>query len=156
MLSRRLLGDADIGWHIRNGQQIARTHILPRTDSFSSTMAGKPWYAWEWLYDWGIGFVHHRAGLNGVVFLTALVIALTFTLLFRMQLLRSVNLLVAVVLLLLAASASTIHFLARPHVSLPSACPDRTPVIMLPGALRRIRRPRPRPARPGTARGARS
>jgi hypothetical protein len=116
MLSRRLLGDADTGWHIRDGQQIASTHTLPRMDSFSSTMAGKPWYAWEWLYDWGIGFVHNRAGLNGVVFFTALVIALTFTLLFRMQLLRSVNLLVAVVLLLLAASASTIHFLARPHV----------------------------------------
>ena len=116
VLSRRLLGDADIGWHIRNGQQIASTYTLARTDSFSSTMAGKPWYAWEWLYDWSMGLTHTRAGLNGVVLLTALIIAFTFTLFFRMQLTRGANLPIAVLLLLLAASASTIHFLARLHV----------------------------------------
>ncbi|HSY93831.1 MAG TPA: hypothetical protein VK812_20900, partial [Candidatus Binatus sp.] len=48
-LSVRLLGDAGIGWHIRAGQQILATHAIPRVDSFSSTMAGKPWFAWEWL-----------------------------------------------------------------------------------------------------------
>jgi hypothetical protein len=115
-LSQRLLGDADIGWHIRDGQQITTTHTLPRNDSFSSTRAGKPWYAWEWLYDCGVALIHRQAGLNGVVLLTALIIAFTFTLFFRMQLTRGTNLPIAVLLLLLAASASTIHFLARPHV----------------------------------------
>src|SRR5277367_4121074 len=81
--SSRLLGDAGIGWHIRNGQQMLATHAVTRTDSFSVTMQGQPWFAWEWLYDLGIAAIHHLAGLNGVVFFTALVIAFTFALALR-------------------------------------------------------------------------
>jgi len=48
-LAQKLFGDAGIGWHIRDGAQIVSTHTVPRSDLFSSTMEGKPWYAWEWL-----------------------------------------------------------------------------------------------------------
>ncbi len=41
-LSNRPLADADIGWHIRTGEQILATHSLPRTDPFSSSMQGQP------------------------------------------------------------------------------------------------------------------
>ena len=115
-LAQRLLGDAGIGWHIRTGELILRTHTIPRVDSFSSTMHGQPWYAWEWLYDAAIGAIHHYSGLNGVVFFTAFLIALTFGLVFRMALARGANLPIAVLVLLLAVFASSIHFLARPHV----------------------------------------
>ena len=64
-LAQRLLSDADIGWHIRSGQQIVRAHAAPLSDSFSSTMGGKPWYAWEWLYDLAIGIIYSSVGLNG-------------------------------------------------------------------------------------------
>jgi hypothetical protein len=57
-----------------------------------------------------------HAGLNGVVWFTALVIATVFSAMFRLLLLRGTNLLIALVLTLLAMYASTIHFLARPHV----------------------------------------
>ena len=115
-LAKGLLGDAGIGWHIRTGHLILGTHSIPRLDPFSSTMHGKTWYAWEWLYDAGVGAIHRAAGLNGVVFFSALLIALTFVLVLRMMLARGVNLPVAVILLLLGVSASTIHFFARPHV----------------------------------------
>src|SRR6202795_3114572 len=115
-LSVRLLGDAGIGWHIRTGQLILATHSIPRVDPFSSTMAGHPWFAWEWLYDVFIGWLDSVAGLNGVVFLTAAIIALTFSGSFRLLLRRGANFLVALGLVLLAASAAMIHFLARPHV----------------------------------------
>jgi len=115
-IAPRLLGDAGIGWHIRNGELMLQTHAITRTDPFSSTMQGKPWYAWEWLYDLLIATMHHWMGLNGVVLLTALVIAATFALTLRLALQRGASLQVAVVLVLLAAGASTIHFLARPHV----------------------------------------
>ena len=115
-LARGLLGDAGIGWHIRTGQLMWSGHTVPRVDPFSSTMQGQPWFAWEWLYDAGIGAIHHWAGLNGVVFASALAIALTFAVLFRMMLARGANLIVAVGLLMLVFAASTIHFLARPHV----------------------------------------
>jgi hypothetical protein len=114
-LSVRLLGDAGIGWHIRTGQMILATHRIPRVDPFSASMGGQPWFAWEWLYDIKVGWLEGAAGLNGVVVFTALVIALTFSLTFRL-LRRGTNVLVALVLVLLAASASMIHFLARPHV----------------------------------------
>jgi hypothetical protein len=115
-LSVHLLGDAGIGWHIRAGQQILATHAIPGVDSFSSTMGGRPWFAWEWLYDAVAGWLESHLGLNGVVWLTAAVIAATFAWLFRLLVARGTNILVALVLLLLAVSASMIHFLARPHV----------------------------------------
>jgi len=115
-LSVRLLGDAGIGWHIRTGQQIVATHAIPQVDSFSSTMAGKPWFAWEWLYDLVVGQLEATLGLNGVVWFTAVVIAAVFAGMFRLLIARGTNVLVALVLLLFATSASMIHFLARPHV----------------------------------------
>src|SRR5580700_1926011 len=74
-LSVRLLGDAGIGWHIRTGQLILATHAIPRVDPFSS-LAGQPWFAWEWLYDLLVGWLESATGLNGVVLSTALMIAL--------------------------------------------------------------------------------
>ena len=115
-LSVRLLGDAGIGWHIRTGQQIVATHAIPRVDTFSSTMAGRPWFAWEWLYDVVVGQLEKALGLNGVVWFTALVIAAVFAWVFQLLTARGTNVLIALILALLAVSASTIHFLARPHV----------------------------------------
>jgi len=114
-LSVRLLGDAGIGWHIRTGQLILATHAVPHVDPFS-TMSGQPWFAWEWLYDAAVGSLERAAGLNGVVLFTALIIAVCFSWSFRLLLRRGTNVFVALVLVLLAASASMIHFLARPHV----------------------------------------
>lgn len=115
-LAVRLLGDAGIGWHIRAGQQILATHAVPRVDPFSSTMSGKPWFAWEWLYDLVVGKLETSFGLNGVVWLTAVVIAATFGGLFRFLMGHRTDLVVGLVLVLLAISASMIHLLARPHV----------------------------------------
>ncbi len=115
-LSVRLLGDAGTGWHIRTGQLILATHSVPHLDPFSSTMAGHSWFAWEWLYDVLAGWLDTVAGLNGVVFFTAFVIALTFSWTYFLLVRRGTNFLVALVLVLLAASATMIHFFARPHV----------------------------------------
>ena len=115
-LSTRLLGDAGIGWHIRTGQQILAAHAIPRVDAFSSSMGGKPWFAWEWLYDLVVGQLEATMGLNGVVWFTAVFIAATFAGTFRLLITRGTNLLAALFLVMLAVSASMIHYLARPHV----------------------------------------
>lgn len=115
-LSNRPLADADIGWHIRTGDLILSTHSLPRTDPFSSTMQGQPWFAWEWLYDVLLGILHHACGLNGVVWLCALLVATFFTLLLSQLVRRGTGLLLAILLMLLAESAATIHLYARPHI----------------------------------------
>jgi hypothetical protein len=115
-LSNRPLADPDIGWHIRTGEQILATHTLPRTDSFSSTMQGQRWFAWEWLYDLLLGILHWLCGLNGVVWLCALLVAAIFAILLSQLLKRGTSLLLAVGLMLLAEAASTIHLYARPHI----------------------------------------
>jgi hypothetical protein len=115
-LSGRLLGDATIGWHIRNGQQMLHTHAITRTDSFSVTLGGQTWYAWEWLYDIVIAGIDQWLGLNGVVFFTAVIVALTFAFTLRICLQQGADLPVAALLLALSLGASMIHLLARPHV----------------------------------------
>ncbi len=115
-LAPRLLGDASIGWHIRNGELMLRSHSITRADPFSVTMSGQAWYAWEWLYDVAIAGIHHLFGLNGVAFFTASIIAATFVLTLRLGLRRGADLPVAVVLLALSLAASMIHLFARPHV----------------------------------------
>jgi hypothetical protein len=115
-LSNRPLADADIGWHIRTGEQMLATHSLPRTDPFSSTMQGQIWFAWEWLYDMVLGILHHACGLNGVVWLCAVLIAAVFAMLLSQLLRRGTGLPLAIGLMLLAEAAATIHLYARPHI----------------------------------------
>ena len=115
-VANRLLGDAGTGWHIRTGEQILATRSVPHIDTFSSTMTGKSWFAWEWLFDVVVGELHATMGLNGVVWFTALVIASVFAWTFRLLIARGVDVLTVLVLTMLALYASMIHFLARPHV----------------------------------------
>jgi hypothetical protein len=115
-MGRLLLRDAGTGWHIRNGQLMLQTHSITRVDSFSATMSGQPWYAWEWLYDVLIAAIHHVLGLNGVVLFTAAVMAATFVLVFQGARRRGGSLPITFFLLMLSVGASAIHFLARPHV----------------------------------------
>ena len=115
-LSKKPLADADIGWHIRNGEQILASHSIPRKDDFSSTMQGERWFAWEWLYDLVLGILHRTMGLNGVVWLAALMISATMTLLIGQLVRTGTGLPLAIVLMLLAEMAAAIHLYARPHI----------------------------------------
>ena len=111
-----LLADGDTGWHIRTGEWILQHHAVPTTDPFSFTRAGAPWFAWEWLSDVLMAPVHARWGLAGIVVLAGCVVCLAALVLFRHMLWRGANVLAALVVVLLAVGASSIHFLARPHV----------------------------------------
>ena len=116
-LAQLLFRDGGTGWHLRTGQMILSSHAVPRTDPFSISTAGKPWYAWEWLSDLAMGAAFDWAGLYGISLLTALVVAATLTLLYSMLRRAGAGLLVSLVLILLATGAATIHMFARPHVA---------------------------------------
>src|SRR5947209_8478037 len=111
-----LLWDTSTGWHIRNGENILRTLRIPHIDPFSYTMAGQPWYAWEWLWDAVNGGFHVQFGLSGVVLFSALALGLTFAVAYLTIARRCGNSLIAVVLTLVTLTASSIHMLARPHL----------------------------------------
>ncbi len=113
----RLLNvDGDLGRHITLGEVILQTGRIPTQDPFSHTMRGQPLTPHEWLADVFFALAYRLAGLNGVVWLCALVIALTFTLLFRQTWQRSNLILLALGMALWAVAASSLHFLARPHL----------------------------------------
>lgn len=112
---KTLLSDCDTGWHIRTGEWIAANHWVPARDIFSFSKAGDPWYAWEWLSDVVLAWLNSHGGLPTVVFASILLLAVTFTLLFRLVRRKS-NPMVAIGITGLAAAASSIHWLARPHL----------------------------------------
>ncbi len=111
-----LLGDGDTGWHIRAGEYILDHGTVPATDLFSFSRAGQAWYAWEWLSDVIFASLFRGWGLKGVVLVAGTALALAFAIAFRYAVWRGANGAVALAVILMAASASTIHFLARPHV----------------------------------------
>ena len=111
-----LLADGDIGWHIRTGEFILDRGVVPKTDLFTFTKAGSPWFAWEWLSDVLFALAHRAAGLKAIVFIAGVAIVIWCLLLLRQALWRGANALAALAVTLLAVSAGSIHFLARPHV----------------------------------------
>lgn len=111
-----LLADGDTGWHIRTGEWILQHKAVPRLDLFSFTKAGQPWFAWEWGWDATFAFVHAHAGLAGVVFINLVLLCVVSLLLFRLIRRCCQNDVLAIVFTMIAMCASTIHWLARPHL----------------------------------------
>ncbi|MBI3210219.1 MAG: hypothetical protein HYZ37_15140 [Candidatus Solibacter usitatus] len=111
-----LLADGDTGWHIRTGEWILEHGKVPKTDLFSFSKAGEAWYAWEWLSDVIYAVLHNAAGLKGLLILSAVLIACFGTLLFRHMMARGATPFAALAVSLLVYGASSIHYLARPHV----------------------------------------
>lgn len=111
-----LLGDGDTGWHIRTGEWMLANGRVPRQDLFSFTRAGNDWYAWEWLSDVLMGWLHAHAGMQAVLLGAILLLCLTFGLLYRLIYRQCSSVLIAFVLTAVAAGGSSIHWLARPHL----------------------------------------
>jgi hypothetical protein len=110
-----LLGDGDTGWHIRTGEWILAHHGVPTHDLFSFSKPGAPWFAWEWLSDVLLAWFNGIGGLAAVTLAVVLLLGVTFALLFRLVR-RKANPVLAFVVTAFAAAASSIHWLARPHV----------------------------------------
>jgi hypothetical protein len=111
-----LLGDGDTGWHIRTGQYILAQHAVPMQDLFSFSRPGAPWFAWEWLTDVFFAGLFQVGELKAIVLATGTLIGLFAAIVLRYTLWRGANPLVALLTTLLVAGASSMHFLARPHV----------------------------------------
>ena len=113
---QKLFRDSDAGWHIRTGEAILATGNLPRTDPYSFTRGGQPWFAWEWLADVATGSIHRTLGLKGVALFYAAAISAGVWLWFRLHWALGGNFLIACAMAPLLLSTCNIHWLARPHV----------------------------------------
>jgi hypothetical protein len=113
---RMLSIDSDLGRHLVIGEYILVQHEIPTTDIFSHTKNGESRPPYEWLSQIFFALANRLLGLDGVVLLTSLLIGCAFTLVFADATRRSGLPLIALLLAVLAASASSIHWLPRPHV----------------------------------------
>lgn len=109
------LSDGDTGWHIRAGDFIRQTGAAPRHDIFSYTMAGRDWFAWEWLTDVLMSVIHSRSGLAGLTRATVVTLFVAYALLLRTMAARG-DVVVASALAIFGATMSMVHWFARPHV----------------------------------------
>jgi len=111
-----LISDGDCGWHIRTGDLILQTGHVPRVDPFSFSRAGQPWFAWEWLSDVIFSSLHRWGGLAAVAGFCVVLLSLTAALLLAWLLRRGAGLWIGAAISLAVVSASTTHYLARPHI----------------------------------------
>jgi hypothetical protein len=108
--------DGDLGRHITIGQYMMRNVEIPTRDIFSHTMNGSPLVPHEWLSQIAFGLTETLMGLNGPVFLSAVIIAVTFFIKYTEITQRGIFPIIAAFTVLWAAAASSIHWLARPHI----------------------------------------
>ena len=113
---QKLFRDSDAGWHIRTGERVLATGALPRTDAYSFSRAGQPWYAWEWGADVLTAAAHRAGGLSGVALFYAAAIAAGVWLWFQLNWAVGGNFFFACLLAIPLLSTCNIHWLARPHV----------------------------------------
>jgi hypothetical protein len=107
--------DFDFWWHLRTGQLIAESGAVPRVDPFSFTAAGRPWVAHEWLWELGVFHLYRLGGYRAVVLLSALIVTLTYVVLYRLLRHLGANEIVAAALVLWAAFLVLPNLGARPR-----------------------------------------
>lgn len=115
-IPEKLLVDCDTGYQIRIGEYIIETFSILRHDVFAATLIPIEYIDFEWLSQVIMALVHRFEGLTGVVIFFSFLISFIFYLLFKVIRTQKGNIFIAILIILLAISASSVHFLARPHV----------------------------------------
>ena len=109
-------GDGDLGRHLTVGNLILSTGQVPTRDVFSHTLPGLLFVPTEWLSEVLFALFYRAAGLNGVAWLTALVLASTSGILTMALRRAGVRALVALIGVLFASMVSAVHMLSRPLI----------------------------------------
>lgn len=108
--------DGDLGRHITIGSHILNSRSIPTQNIFSHTMFGQPLTPHEWLSQLIFALSHKGLSLGGAVLITAILIASTFALVYYDSRQRSGMPYLSLGITVLAAAASSLHWLARSHV----------------------------------------
>ncbi len=104
--------DPDMWWHLRTGEYIL-ARGLPRQDVFSFTVPDHAWITHEWLSQVFMWLVYQAGGLPGLMVVFALLIALTYWLVYLASEGRPY---IAAFVVLLAAIAAAIVWGPRPQI----------------------------------------
>jgi hypothetical protein len=107
--------DGDLPRHLLVGRLSLETGNISTVDIFSYRTVGFPAFPHEWLVQVILSISNTIFGLDGVILFIALLITLTFAIVYRIARERASSLL-SLIFTGLALSAGTIHFLPRPHI----------------------------------------
>jgi hypothetical protein len=108
--------DGDPCWHWRLGKWMIEHRAIIRGDVFSHTQPGAPMVTKEWLSEVVFAAAGNALGWNGIVFVAAVLIATTLGLLHWQLVAEGNEIVVSTLVVLLAAMACMVHWLARPHL----------------------------------------
>lgn len=111
-----LLRDPGTFWHLAAGEKMLAEAELIRTDPFSFTRAGRPWVAHQWLAECLLAAVFRWSRWDGLLLLTATLLAAVYAWLAVRLLGARVHPLPALLLLALALAASSHQFHVRPLI----------------------------------------
>jgi hypothetical protein len=83
LLSVRPLSDPDFWWHLKTGEYIINTGLIPNTDFYSFTKAGAEWVTHEWLSEAVFYLIYSQIGFGGLMLIFAALTTLAFWLTFK-------------------------------------------------------------------------
>jgi len=78
IISFKIPGDPDMGWHLRNGFDTIANWATQTGDTYSWTMSGYNWVSHEWLTEIIMAGVYSLSGLWGLALIFTALIAFTF------------------------------------------------------------------------------
>ncbi len=108
--------DSDLGRHITLGNYILDHRVVPTHDIFSHTLTTESRPPYEWLSQVAFALANRLLGLDGVILLTSIFISTSILAVYRHSVHRSGSPLVALFVALLVTTATSLHWLPRPHV----------------------------------------
>lgn len=108
--------DGDLARHLAVGRQILADGAVPTVDLFSHTKGGEPFVPYEWLSEVTFAFTYRQLEMEGVAVLAASLAALPFLLLARWMVRDGTNMFITLLLVVAGGLATSLHWLARPHL----------------------------------------
>ena len=111
-----MLRDPGSFWHVAAGEKMLAAGQVIREDPFSFTRAGQPWVADQWLAECGMAAVHRLAGWDGLLLLTATLLAGVYAWIGARLLRGGLHWLPAVLLLAVAMLVGSPQFHVRPLI----------------------------------------
>lgn len=108
--------DGDLPRHLLMGKFVLETGAPPNEEIFSYIYENRPYAPQEWLSGVLYYLAYLLLGLNGVVILASILIASAFSVLYAELIARDAPKILTLLLLLLGALVTSIHWITRPHL----------------------------------------
>ncbi len=110
------IADLDFWWQLKNGQLIAGTHEIPRTEIYSYTEFGRPYVDHEWGFQLSQWAAYAPFGPAGVALLKCLLFGATLILIALYVIDRGVDPVLATGFAFLAIAGGVTRFIERPEL----------------------------------------